>query len=41
MKVTTSSKAYNLEITNATEKDVVFCVGEQASRGLAESTIGL
>jgi hypothetical protein len=40
VNVTTSSKACNLEITDAKEEDFVFCVGEQESRGLAESKIG-
>jgi putative intracellular protease/amidase len=39
MKVTTNSKAFNLKITDAKEEDVVFCVGEQGSTGLAENTI--
>jgi hypothetical protein len=40
VKVTASSKACNLEITDAKEEDVVFCVGEQGSRSRAESTVG-
>jgi len=40
VKVTTSPEVCNLEITDAKEKDDVFCVGEQRSIGLAESTSG-
>jgi len=40
VKVTTSPEICNLEITDAKEEDVVFCVGEQRSIGLAKSTIG-